>query len=293
MHTGVHRFLAFEFLVNPPSSVTLVFSLCCAPFLPASDSPATHTGSSASPSLVHSLFPGTSSDTLPPYHLLRHSGFLTSTHAFPHLDLARPPGSVHPPHETTHLLGHSSLAHPALRQCRPANDTALGWFGDGFILVVPPERATGCSTSPRAHACFDPALREDTTPPSLPRVRPYNDHICLRLFKGDPTNVRLPPTAPYTASTHPCRCPGSCRAPTQHPRTPHAGTTEHTRPCMHPLSPRKQAFLHMAAVRSRLWQQDCRQCTWHGIGRLSSRRHGDRMSGSGSPCGAIFLVLGA
>jgi len=51
--------------------------------LPASNSPAFHTGSSASPSLAHPQFPGTSSDTLPPYRLLRHSGFLTSPHAFP------------------------------------------------------------------------------------------------------------------------------------------------------------------------------------------------------------------
>ena len=51
--------------------------------LPAADSPAFHTGSSASPSLAHSQFPGTSSATPPPYRLLRHSGFLTSPHAFP------------------------------------------------------------------------------------------------------------------------------------------------------------------------------------------------------------------
>ena len=83
MHTGVHRFLAFELLVNPPSSGTLAFSLRLAPFLPASDSSALHAGSSASPSLAHSQFPGTSSATLPPYCLLRHSGFLTSPHASP------------------------------------------------------------------------------------------------------------------------------------------------------------------------------------------------------------------
>jgi hypothetical protein len=49
MYTGVHRFLTFELLVNPPSSGTLAFSLRLAPFLPASDSSALHTGSSASP----------------------------------------------------------------------------------------------------------------------------------------------------------------------------------------------------------------------------------------------------
>ena len=49
MYTGVHRFLTLELLVNPPSSGTLAFSLRLPPFLPASDSSALHTGSSASP----------------------------------------------------------------------------------------------------------------------------------------------------------------------------------------------------------------------------------------------------
>jgi len=53
MHTGVHRFLAFELLVNNTSSGTLTFSLRLVPFLPAADSPATHAGSSASPFLAH------------------------------------------------------------------------------------------------------------------------------------------------------------------------------------------------------------------------------------------------
>ena len=43
-------FLAFELLVNNASSDTLAFSLRLVPFLPAADSPATHAGSSASPS---------------------------------------------------------------------------------------------------------------------------------------------------------------------------------------------------------------------------------------------------
>jgi len=41
---------------------------------------------------------------------------------------------------------------------------------------------------------------------------------------GDPTNTRRPPASPGTASSHPCWCPGSRRASTPHPRTPHAGT---------------------------------------------------------------------
>ena len=41
MHTGVHRVLAFELLVNNTSSCTLAFSLRLVPFLPVADSPAT------------------------------------------------------------------------------------------------------------------------------------------------------------------------------------------------------------------------------------------------------------
>ena len=42
MYTGVHRFLAFDLLVNHPSSGTLAFSLRLAPFLltASSDTPA-------------------------------------------------------------------------------------------------------------------------------------------------------------------------------------------------------------------------------------------------------------
>ena len=83
MYTGVHRFLTFELPVNPPSSGTLAFSLRLAPSLPAADSPAFHTGSLASLSPARSQFPGTCSATFPLYRLLRHSGFLTSPHAFP------------------------------------------------------------------------------------------------------------------------------------------------------------------------------------------------------------------
>ena len=47
--------------------------------LPAADSPAFHTGSSASPSLAHSQFPGTSSATLPPYCFTASSDTLASS----------------------------------------------------------------------------------------------------------------------------------------------------------------------------------------------------------------------
>ena len=91
-----------------------------------------------------------------------------------------------------------------------------------------------------------------------------------------------PPPRTHAAPQVPAAHPRRTRAPRTHERP------EHTRPFIHPLSPRKQAFLHVSAVRARLWQKDRGQCTWYGIGRLSRRRHGDRMSGRGTPCGALF-----
>ena len=103
-------------------------------------------------------------------------------------------------------------------------------------------------------------------------------YVAYQQRHAPPPRTHAVPQAPVE---NPCR--------TRAPRTQER--PEHTRPGMHPLSPRKQAFLHVAAVRARLWQQDRGQCTWHGIGRLSRRRHGDRMSGRGAPCGALFFVL--
>jgi hypothetical protein len=85
------------------------------------------------------------------------------------------------------------------------------------------------------------------------------------------------------------------QAPAAHPRRTSALRT-HERPehaCLgtHPVRLRKQASLHSAAERVRRRQQDRGQCTWHGIGRLSRRRHGDRTPRRGPPCGALFLVL--
>ncbi len=57
-------------------SGTLAFSLRLAPFLPASDSPALHTGSSASPSLAHSQFLGLAP---PPFLLTASSDTLASS----------------------------------------------------------------------------------------------------------------------------------------------------------------------------------------------------------------------
>jgi len=72
----------------------------------------------------------------------------------------------------------------------------------------------------------------------------------------------------------PPRTHAAAQTPAVHPRRTRAPRTqkqpEHTRPPMHPAGPREQGFLHMAAVRVRLWQQDRGQCTWNWIGRFSS-----------------------
>ena len=107
--------------------------------------------------------------------------------------------------------------------------------------------------------------------------------------------TRLTHVARPRRQAPPPRTHAGAQAPATHPRRTRAPSTqerpEYTRPGMHPVCPRKQAFLYMAAVRAQHWQQDCGQCTWHGIGRLIHRLHGDRMSGRGSPCGSLFLVL--
>jgi len=102
---------------------------------------------------------------------------------------------------------------------------------------------------------------------------------------------RLPPRT-HAAPAHPARRNGpNTHAHPARRNGPNTHVPVSTLCTLYPVGPRKQAFLHMAAVRARLWQQDLCQCTWHGIGRLSRRRHGDRMSGRGSPCGALFFVL--
>jgi hypothetical protein len=70
----------------------------------------------------------------------------------------------------------------------------------------------------------DPTQWEDTASTSPPRVHSHTVLTCVIRCEGDPTNGRRPPVVPGTTSLHPCRCPDSRRSPTQHLRTPHAGT---------------------------------------------------------------------
>jgi hypothetical protein len=137
----------------------------------------------------------------------------------------------------------------------------------------------------------DPALREDTTTPSFSRARPANVYMRLNRRSWGP-DQRTPPAR---VARH--RLPAPMLVPMLPPRI-HAAPAHPARmsgPNTHvparTARPLKQASLHPAAARARRWQQDHGQCTWHGIGRLSRRRHGDRMSGRGSPCGALFFVL--
>jgi len=62
-------------LITPPSSGTLAFSLRLAPSLPAADSPAFHTGSSASPWLI----PNSLGPPQPPFLLTASSDTLASS----------------------------------------------------------------------------------------------------------------------------------------------------------------------------------------------------------------------
>ena len=78
---------------------------------------------------------------------------------------------------------------------------------------------------PKRRRMSDPELLEDTASPSQPRARQRNEHARRRRWKGARRcNVRSPPAVPGTASPHARRYLDSRRAPTPHPRTPHAGT---------------------------------------------------------------------
>jgi len=110
---------------------------------------------------------------------------------------------------------------------------------------------------------------------------------CLHVT-GDPTNARRPPASPGTASPHPCWCPGSRRASTPHPRTLHAGTAR-TQMSRHAPSTTPETSLFAYGSRARPTPAT-RSRPVH-IRRLSRRHHGDRMSGCGAPCGALFFVL--
>jgi len=123
------------------------------------------------------------------------------------------------------------------------------------------------SPSQRLHASVSPQLGTRPTHAARPRRQ-------------------APPPRTHAGAHDPAAHPRRTRAPRTHERP------EHARPGTYPARPRKQTSLHTAAARARRWQQDHGQCTWHGIGRLIRRRHGDRMSGRGAPCGALFFVLG-
>ena len=77
-----------------------------------------------------------------------------------------------------------------------------------------------------------------------------NTHVTKSQSEGDPTNGRLPPAVPDTDSLYPFCCPDSRRSPTQHLRTPHAGTARGRTQGW----TRKHGVLYMAAVRARLRQ---------------------------------------
>jgi len=154
-----------------------------------------------------------------------------------------------------------------------------------------PERPTGRRRSSSAHACSTPHCGKTQRRPA-PHTTARTTPTCARTAAR---GTRPTYAAHQRRQAPPPRTHASAQAPTAHPRSTRTPRTqerpEHTRPGMHAVGPRKQSCLHMSAVRVRLWQQDYGQCTWHGIGRLSCRRHGDWMSGRGSTCGSLFFVL--
>jgi hypothetical protein len=126
----------------------------------------------------------------------------------------------------------------------------------------------------------------------------------LTIFVREPTvapqklgpRVDLRPAARPRRQAPTPRTHDGTQAPAAHPRRTCALCTQKRPEHMSrhaPSTPPETSLFVSAAARARRWQQDRGQCTWHGIGRLSRRRHGDRMSGCGAPCGALFLVLSA
>ncbi len=117
---------------------------------------------------------------------------------------------------------------------------------------------------------------------------------CLHASASMQRGTRLTPAARPRRQAPPPRTHAGAQAPAAHPRRTRAPRTqerpEHICPGTHPAHPRKQASLHTAAACAGRRQQDRCQCIWHGIGRLSRRRHGDRMTGRGAPCGALFVL---
>ena len=115
-------------------------------------------------------------------------------------------------------------------------------------------------------------------------------HASVSLRRGTRlTHAARPRRQASSPRTH-----AGAQAPAAHPRRTCALCTQKRPEHMSrhaPSTPPETSLFVSAAARARRWQQDRGQCTWHGIGRLSRRRHGDRMSGCGAPCGALFFVL--
>jgi hypothetical protein len=91
----------------------------------------------------------------------------------------------------------------------------------------------------------------DQTPMRPPVQRPH----VPALLQGGPDQRTTPTRGAVsgTASPHPCRCPGSCRAPTPHPRTPHAGTARtHTSRHVPSRSPETSLFSYGSRARATL-----------------------------------------
>jgi hypothetical protein len=88
-------------------------------------------------------------------------------------------------------------------------------------------------TRPTAHRSQAPAPLQGGTRPT---------HATHQRHQAPPPRTHADSQTP---AAHPC----STCAPRMQERP------EHTRPLMHPVCPRKQGFLHMAAVRKRLWHK--------------------------------------
>ena len=127
---------------------------------------------------------------------------------------------------------------------------------------------------PKRRRMSDPELLEDTASPSQPRARQRNEHARRRRWKGARRcNVRSPPAVPGTASPHARRYLDSRRAPTPHPRTPHAGTARtHPHPACTQNVPGNKVF--------RTWQ----------AGALDS---GNKIAGSAHGMGSGGLAVDA
>ena len=135
-----------------------------------------------------------------------------------------------------------SAEHPPPTQ-QPRHSSDCDWRNS-------PERVTGRCTSPSVHACPTPhcgKTQRRPAPHASARTQSSRARGAARGTRptsGSPCRHRLP--APMSLPRLP-PCTRTC-APRMQERP------EHTRPRMHPVGPRKQGFLHMAAVRALLWK---------------------------------------